>query len=213
MKKFRTSSFLGIEMICELCKVAAGSTSSPMIPIGHPMKALICLAAILALNPPAQADSLSDPIAPAATGQLQCYSPDTTRKTCSSLASYKPGANGAIDNLAVVLISKDSAVTMETVTQVNIKADQVCGKIRSQDLDAARFKVGGQLLDPNQAVQLREQMRRSYVQIFDREICTAYIHQGGILLAKATIDGAPMPATVDQRVMWVSPDDGYRVGP
>jgi hypothetical protein len=200
-------------MIDEPCKFAAGGTSFPIIQIGHFMKAFIFLAAVVASPLPAQAASLPDPIAPAANGQLQCYSPNTTRKTCNSLASYKPGANGAIDNLAVVLISKDPAVTMETVTPVNIKAGQVCGKIRSQDLDAAKFRVGGQLLDAKQAAPLREQMRRSYINIFDREICTAYINQDGILVAKATMEGVPMPATTDQRVLWVSPGDGYKVSP
>src|SRR5437899_11866948 len=103
------------------------------------MKALMFLAAIAVSNLPAQAASLPDPIAPAANGQLQCYSPDTARKTCNSLASYKPGANGTIDNIAVVLISKDPVITMEAVSPVEIKAGKVCGKIRKQDIDVAKF--------------------------------------------------------------------------
>jgi hypothetical protein len=177
------------------------------------MKALMFLAAVVASNLPAQAASLPDLIAPAANGQLQCLSPDTTRKTCSALSSYKLGANGAIYNLAVVLISKDPAVTMEMVSPVDIKAGQECGKYRSQDLDAAIFRVGGQLLDAKQAAPLRERMRRFFMNISERELCTTYINEGGILLAKSTMDGVPMPATTDQRVLWVSPGDGYRVSP
>jgi hypothetical protein len=182
------------------------------------MKALIFFAAVFfaALaesNLPAQAASLPDPIAPAANGQLQCYSPDTARKTCNSLASYKPGANGTIDNIAVVLISSNPVITMEASSPVEIKDSKICGKIRKQDIGAAKFKVGGQSLDATQAAPLRQQMRRSYANIFDREICTAYLDKGGILLSKATLDGVPMPASTDQQVLWVSPRDGYGVGP
>jgi hypothetical protein len=177
------------------------------------MRALIFFAAIVASNLPAQGASLPDPIAPSAKGQLQCYSPDTARKTCNSLASYKPQANGAIDNIAVVLISKNPAITMETVSPVEIKAGKICGKIRKQDVDAAKFTVGGLLPDAKQAATLREQIQLSYTNILGHEICTAYLDQGGILLAKATMDGVPMPATTDQRVLWVSPSDGYRVSP
>jgi hypothetical protein len=175
------------------------------------MKALMFLAAVVASALPAHGASLPDPIAPAAQGQIQCYSPNTARKTCDSIAAYKAGANGAIDNIAVVLISKDPLITMEAMSPVEIKADRVCGKIRKQDIDTAKFRVRGQLLDGTQAAPLREQMQRAYMNIFDHEICTAYLDQGGgVLLAKATMDGAPMP---DQKVIWVSPNDGYRVSP
>jgi len=179
----------------------------------HPIRALICFATIAASALPALAASLPDPLAPATSGQLQCYSPDTTRKTCISLASYKPGANGTIDIAAVVLISKDPVVTMETVSPVEVKAGQVCGKVRSQDIDAAKFGVAGQLLDAKQAAPLREQMRRTFVNVFDREICTAYVDQGRTSLARSTMDKVPLPASTDQQVLWVSPTDGYRVAP
>src|SRR5260221_465758 len=100
------------------------------------MRALICFATVAAPILPAFAASLPDPIAPAASGQLQCYSPDITRKTCSSLASYKPGANGTIDNGAVVLIWNDPVITMEIVSPIEVKASRVCGKVRGQDIDA-----------------------------------------------------------------------------
>jgi hypothetical protein len=177
------------------------------------MRALIFIAAIVASNLPAQGASLPDPIAPSAKGQLQCYSPDTARKTCSSFASYKSQANGAIDNIAIVLISENPIITMEIVSPVEIKAGKICGKVRKQDVDAAKFTVGGLLANATQAAMLREQIQLSYKSFFGHEICTAYLDQGGILLAKATMDGVPMPEATDQRVLWISPGDGYRVSP
>jgi hypothetical protein len=71
------------------------------------MKPLVFVAATI-MAFPVQGASLPEPITPAGKGQLQCYSPNTNRKTCNSLASYKPGARGSIDNVAIVLISKVS---------------------------------------------------------------------------------------------------------
>jgi hypothetical protein len=162
---------------------------------------------------PAYGAELPDPIAPAARGQLQCYMPDKTRKTCNSLAGYRPNPSGGIDNIATVLLSKNPVLTMQTVSPVEIKMGQVCGRIRRQDLAIARFTVGGRPADEQQAAQLRAQLEMAFQNVFDHEVCTGYVDQGGMLIAKATIDGVPAPPSADQPVLWVSPSDGYSVGP
>src|SRR5438874_364260 len=103
------------------------------------MKAPAFLAAIAATISPAYGASLPAPVAQAASGQLQCSAPDTTRKTCSTLAGYRIGADGTIDSTAVVLISKNPIITMETATPVQIRSGEVCGRIRNQDIDAGKF--------------------------------------------------------------------------
>jgi hypothetical protein len=172
------------------------------------------VAVLVAFGVPAHgASSLPDPIAPAATGQLQCYMPDVARKTCNALGGYKAAPNGGIDNTAATLISKNPPLVMETVSPVEVKAGQVCGKIRRRDIDAAQFRSDGRPLDAKQAAALREQVQLLYKDVVDREICTAYVPQGGMFLTKVTIDGAPTPAAMEQQVLWVSPDEGYRVAP
>jgi len=93
------------------------------------MRAFWLFAMIWAACSPAQGASLDSPIAPAAQGQLQCYTPDVARRTCRSLAAYKGGAKGAIDNTSIVLISQSPSISMTTVSPVVIKANQVCGLI------------------------------------------------------------------------------------
>ena len=178
----------------------------------HRMRAFWLFAVIWAACSPVQGASLDSPIGPAAQGQLQCYTPDVARKTCQSLAAYKGGANGAIDNIAIVLISQSPPISMTTVSPVVIKANQVCGSIRPQDIDAASFTLSDRPADSAQTATLRQQMQSAMKDFFGHEICTAYVPAGGSLLAKVTVDGASRP-TMDQRVIWVSPADGYRVSP
>jgi hypothetical protein len=134
------------------------------------------------------------------------------RRTCRSLAAYKSGANGAIDNIAIVLISQSPSISMTTVSPVVIKANQVCGLIRPRDIDAASFALDDRPADPAQTATLRQQMQSAMKGLFGHEICSTYVPADGSLLAKVTVDGASQP-TMDQKVIWVSPTDGYKVSP
>ena len=175
------------------------------------MKVLLLLATgvTLAAAPPA---TLPDPIAPAATGKLQCYMPDVSHKTCNSLAGYRIGADGAIQNTALVLISKSPVITMETVSQVAVKAGKVCGVVREQDVENAKFATAEHALDAKQVGPLREQMKMAFKPIFDHELCTQYAAEGNGFIARATMDGQALPGG-EQRVIWVAPGDHYKVAP
>jgi len=167
----------------------------------------LCLAWSPALGAP-----LAAPITPASQGQLQCYEPDTVRKTCQSLAGYKLGTGGVIENVAIVLVSQNPPISMTTNAPVSIKATQVCGYIRPADIEAAAFAVSGHPATPSQTARLRQHMQLGMKGLFGHEICTAYVPGGDKLVAKETIDGTPQPS-MDQKVIWVSPEDGYKVGP
>ena len=175
------------------------------------LKILAFLAATVAEALPAHADSLPDPISPATIGQLQCYSPDTTHKTCIAIANYKSGATGTIEYV-LSLVSSKPIVIMETVSPVEIKAGKICGKLQEKDIDTRSFFVAGRVLDSKQAEPLRQHLKIVLKEFFGHEICTAYEPEGKALVAKATIDGVPMRAP-EQRVIWVSPSEGYTVSP
>jgi hypothetical protein len=128
------------------------------------------------------------------------------------IPSDQPRLTEISDNTEVVLISKNPIITMEAVSPVEVKAGKVCGRIREQDIDAAKFATGDHVLDAKQTEPLRQQLKLAYKNIFDHEICTAYVPDDGTLLAKATMDAGRMPVA-EQRVIWVSPNEGYKVGP
>jgi hypothetical protein len=160
----------------------------------------------------AVAAPLPPPITPASDGKLQCYAPNVAAKSCQSLAAYEATPDGRIVNPATVLISAAPLITMRTVTPVTIKANQVCGYVQPEDIEAAEFVVGDGPATSAQAAKLRQKMLAAQKGVFGREICTAYVTEGDALIAKASVDGVSEPA-MDQRVMWVSPSDGFAVRP
>jgi hypothetical protein len=159
----------------------------------------------------AQPAPLPTPIAPASAGQMQCYLPDTRRKTCDSLASYRRGPNGEIENITVMLVSSAPVVTMEVSEPVEIKAGQICGVMLRSQLDAAKFDVKDKPLDKTQIEKLRERVGSVMQKYFGHEMCSAIEDLGLNLVAKQSMDGTPLNLVVPH--IWVRPEDGYEVRP
>jgi hypothetical protein len=157
------------------------------------------------------AATLDGPLAPAAGGRVQCYAPDAVRKTCRSMATYRVDPTGGIVHTAIVLVSQKPAITVQTAGWVEIKAGQVCGSIRREDLETASFAVDDKPLDAGQAADLRQQMETAMKDVVGKEVCTSYVPAGSGFMAKATVGGVAQSA--DQTVIWVAPSDGYRVAP
>jgi hypothetical protein len=176
----------------------------------EPMSFTLILAVFAAA--PAQAGPASDPLAPAASGMLQCYAPDAAKHVCQSLAGYRKRPDGSYDNAATIMLSPSPLVIMETVTPVTVDAGAVCGAIRTQDIDAAVISVNGQTLSNSDAATARSQIATGMAPLIGKRICTTYVADGAQLVAKATIDGEAQPA-MDQKVIWVAPTDGFHVGP
>jgi hypothetical protein len=61
------------------------------------------------------------------------------------------------------------------------------------------------------AAQLREAMAARMSGLFGEEICTTYVASGDDMMAHATIGGER--GDPPEPVIWVRPDEGYRVEP
>ncbi|MEP9358901.1 hypothetical protein [Sphingomonas sp. KR3-1] len=166
----------------------------------------LVLAFLLSFAPP---PDFPDPIAPAARGELQCHRPDRARHICQSLAGYRIDAKGGFLNDAEVLISAQNAITMRTVTPVEIRDGAICGAITRVSLEKAVFLAAGQPLAPDKAESLRASLLQNMATLFDHEICTRYSASGDHLVAQVTLDGVAIQDTMD--LIWVRPDEGYRV--
>ncbi|MDQ0248625.1 hypothetical protein J2W22_000672 [Sphingomonas kyeonggiensis] len=164
----------------------------------------------LALLLLAPSETFPDPIGPAAEGKLQCHRPDRARRTCQSLAGYRPDGKGGFLNDAEVLLAPNSPMVMRSVTPVVIRDHAVCGSLTRKSLAEAVFLEDGTPVEPDQAERVRGLLAHDREAIFDREICTRYQPEGDHLRATATLDGESTDWRPMQ-VIWVRPDEGYRV--
>jgi hypothetical protein len=154
----------------------------------------------------------ADPLAESHAGKMQCHRPDTVRKTCGSMSSYTMEPGGVITNKAEVLLSPHQVLTMTTVTPVVLKGEAICGQVRAQDLQTADIRLNGAILPDAQAKGLRTQLAQHFGELIGKEICTIYVPAGDKLSTQVTVDGVAKPAYT-QIVIWVKPEDDYKVAP
>jgi len=158
----------------------------------------------------AGAPQTEDVLAPARAGKLQCYQPNVAARTCQSLASYTRNPDGSYRNGATVLISPTAQIVLETSSVVHVVSGAVCGTIARDDVLAGKVFKAGAPIAPDK--MLLESIADGYAAagLIGPEICTRYIADGAAMKAEISIAGVPQP-DFSTRVIWVSPDDGYRV--
>lgn len=152
----------------------------------------------------------TNPLALAEKGQLQCYRPNVQKRTCQSIAVYRPTGPGTYDNKALIPVSVDA--TLETHTAVVIRGDAVCGFVRPEDALAGTLRVKGEVIDPEKAKPVLQRVALAVVPFSGKEICTRYEPSGTDFTAKISIGGT-YRADQDEAVKWISPAEGYAVTP
>ena len=176
------------------------------------MPFLLTASAVLVLMSGGATASDGNPIGPAADGHMQCYKPNEQTKTCQSIAGYRALGDGRYENVATILLSPKGPVTFESSTIVEIKSGAVCGPVSANDIAKGKLRVAGRLLTDDQAAPILARITQAMAPTFDKEICTTYQASGSDLIAKGVIKGFDRPVP-DQPVKWISPNDGYTVGP
>ena len=158
--------------------------------------------------------AVPDPLAPAWSGRIQCYSPNVIRKTCRSIATYRKVEDGSIINRAELLIASHPNMVWNIESPVRIEGGAVCGTIRQEDIDSSTFTTemiaedrDGQLSKP-----LIDKADAAMKPMIGHDICTRYEPQGSGLLARASVDGLARP-DLNQPVIWITPEEEYRVEP
>jgi hypothetical protein len=176
------------------------------------MTRLLLAVALAGLAMPACAADFEAPLLPAAKGRMQCYSPDAAHKTCKSMAGFRISSHGGIENIATVLISGSPPVMMESITPVEITGGKVCSQVSERDFQSANITVDGRPADLRQAQQYVHQAMSAAKNLIGSFVCVSFVTEGDAVKAKTTINGTAKP-DLDQPVIWVTLDDGYKVGP
>ncbi len=116
------------------------------------MKRSILAAALFLSGGAAQAQpaAFPEPIGRAGAGAIQCYMPDTRRKTCGTTSRYRRMDSGVIEMVTLMVVTK--TIIMEVTEPVEIKGDKVCSVMLQSELDAAKFvTTEGKPVDDAQA--------------------------------------------------------------
>lgn len=161
--------------------------------------------------PPVAAQT-DDALAPARAGQAQCFVPNAEAKTCQSIASYVFNANGVIDNISETLLMPQPVVVMRTSSPVTARDNALCGPLTAEDLGRATFTIDGRPATEEETANIRAGLTQHLAPMFNVEICVSVSAVAGGYQANSTVGGTARP-DLAQPMLWVRPEDGYRVAP
>lgn len=171
---------------------------------------MIILLAVLAAVPQ-QADA--DPLAPARAGMVQCYGVHPEQKTCNGISRYRFNDDGTITNESVNIARAEPLTLFHARSTVYVRDGAECTMITDPAALFTAVEVDGVPVDEEALDGFRAIMGdvvRTSVGV--GEYCTRYRQNpDGTLQALTTVDGVEKPGTLNT-VLWVSPDDGWRVG-
>lgn len=174
------------------------------------MRLLIMTAALSAFAPAAHAVELG-PLAPVAEGKVSCVSPNTAARTCSSMDIYRLGQGGEIQDENVEMVSASPLIIMTTHSRVQVAANVECSAPRPSDFATASFSVEGRPADAALTARLRSNVHAFLQPMMSHKVCAIYRPQGEGMLMTFAIDGKALPS-LDRHMIWVSPEEGWKVG-
>jgi hypothetical protein len=169
------------------------------------------LTLILTLLAPPPPQAAPDPLAPARAGKIQCISPNREKKTCLAIATYKPGPDGSFESTVQVLVNPSPAIVMETHAKGAVEGGATCNIIRAEDYAAASFTMNGTPMDEAIASSIRPQVAAAIAPMAGKKGCSRERPEGDMVISEVTLDGVAH-AEMTQKLIWVSPSDGYTLG-
>ncbi|MEZ5960806.1 MAG: hypothetical protein R3C30_10340 [Hyphomonadaceae bacterium] len=164
---------------------------------------------LMAAPAPAQQ---ADVLGPARAGQLQCFEPNVSAKTCQSIGGYTFNTNGVIDNTAQVLVMPQPVIVMNVTSPVTVRNNAICGPLTAEDIQRASFTIDGAPASAADTAEIRSGLTEQLAPILNVEGCVTLTPDGDGFRADTSINGAPQPQLV-QRVIWIGANDGWSVAP
>jgi hypothetical protein len=176
------------------------------------MKPIMIACAPLVLLLAAFVDPLPPPLEPANAGMLLCILPDEpAEKFCASLVQYLPGEGGVIETFEQAMLGDDSPISWEGSYPQALEDGRICNRMLPEH--AAAFRMS----DGTGAEAILVKLARQYMVALARamsghDVCAGFETDADGVALTTWFDGQVSTLPV-RRAIWVSPEDGYRVGP
>lgn len=169
------------------------------------MIATIFLLAAAALMPGA------DALDPARAGKIRCIDPDTRARTCATMVRYTVHEDDRFEAVVTGVVSTEPMILIEYQTSGRIEDGAVCSTVRPVDFKSGKLSKDGAPLAPAVETSIRERLMLALQPLAGRKRCYRDKVDGDGIVSDIVIDGL-VRADMNQRVLWVSPEDGWAPG-
>jgi hypothetical protein len=159
------------------------------------------------------AASVTEQMAPAKRGMLQCQMPNLESKTCFSLSKIRQTSPSTYQFETEILVDVAGVVTASMRSKVFTRGSEICQVMKPADATSATFASEGRPLSTEEAAEYRAKLRADFAAFAGHTICTRIVPgDEGVDTVVGTFDGRRSPAG-DYAMKWVSPSDGWKVAP
>lgn len=171
--------------------------------------ALLALAAcgeIANSDPSSQSPAEDDAFVHARRGMILCTSPNEGRKTCGSMIQFIFEPNGDVRAIGETMRNAEPLIASQGPVPMSLLPDGFCGEYRSELADTLTFTIDGAPASAEVTERIRADLRsrpnppRACMQFSSTSTHTS-----------VTVEGVAHPE-MSERIIWISPDDGYVIG-
>ena len=155
---------------------------------------------------------VSNPLAPALYGEVECVDPDPVRRTCRALTSYSRNADGTYTSKSRYLVIGEPPSIVESVMDFRLVGNAACSSTSPNARDLDRMTIAGKTASPAERAQVAANARKSYEYFTGGEVCVRHSWLNGELISQVSWDGVPRPDG-SRQILWLKPGHNYRVAP
>jgi len=153
----------------------------------------------------------SDALAPARARKIRCISPDTHARTRATIVRYTAPEDGRFEAVVTGVVSTEPTILIEYQTSGRVEDGAVCSTVRPVDFASGRLSKDGAPLAPAVETSVRERLMLALQPLAGKKRCYRDKVDGDGIVSDITIDGL-VRADMNQRALWVSPEDGWAPG-
>ncbi len=180
-----------------------------MLPL---VSAGLALGSALAIDTSVPDELVQNPLAPAQSGMVQCYDPSTADHSCTAIATYHRGRDGAWTDTATIMADPALPLTVDIDIPVTVRGGAVCGTMSREQVLAGKLRLLDRQVPAQSALPVLVHLADTMASTIGHELCTRFVPAAGGLEAQYAITG--VAAALDpQRVIWVRADAGFHVQP
>ena len=133
-------------------------------------------------------------------------------KTCSAIASYAGGKNGAFVETSEILLSTGQPLTLELSAVAQVKGSVICGIMKWADLQKGLVRISGSPLPAEQNAAVLNKLIEKLKPMAGREVCEELRVEDGQLMKYGQVERVDIKRP-GKPVRWITAADGFKVGP
>jgi hypothetical protein len=127
------------------------------------------------------------------------------------MVRYTVREDGSFDAAVTGVVATDPVILLEYRTTGQIEDGAACSTIRPIDFTAGKLSKDGAPLASGVEASVRQRLMLSLQPLAGRKRCYRDRPDGDGLVSSVTIDGL-VRTEMNQRAIWVSPEEGYAPG-